>query len=237
MFPARIRSQVDEWCRKADTACSRCEENPPGCCSQIVAATSTEAIQIVYEKPRAVLRALDKILDAAPKELVAAGGESLRSIAQRVSTDAELKKRVSQIADQWWKARQPCVFLSSAGKCTVYSARPATCLTHYLAADGDPKLCAADILEELPYLDSTPTKLPMLAYSASTIASIGADRLEFALHAGLAVAVLDVLWWLHSRRRKVAPSRKQMVALLEHLPIIDLTYDSAVGEALLDTPE
>lgn len=164
-------------CAEYDVPCVGCKLD--GCCRQVVATTTFEAIVI-----------LDELRKARRHDLLATlidQGEAILPDWQAAAPDPIALEGVST---KWFG--QLCA-LHEGGRCSIYKVRPATCALYYIV--GDPSLCGPPAGKIVPSADSTTAQAYVMMLDHSFCSQIGIEPFP-PMPLGMAVGyALQLLGW------------------------------------------
>jgi hypothetical protein len=113
----------------------------------------------------------------------------------------EGKPKIGALIASWSEKRLPCPFLTPAGKCAVYDARPYTCASR--AAASPPELCHGDAGHE-PMEGMAPAVSGAIMQRQVSIAH--ASGMPNQIFGGLASAVVGVANFLE--RKSTEPEKR-----------------------------
>lgn len=110
--------------------CAGCAGRAPGCCYQAIGVSTVEAALIVVAYPSLVRDRMPALLERARLERQVIGEAAEGGTEGQRPGRAAIRKLVRESdkgASRWFAQRLPCVFLTAAGKCAIYDARPLNC--------------------------------------------------------------------------------------------------------------
>jgi Fe-S-cluster containining protein len=113
-----------------------CTRGCSACCRQFVSCTLPEATAILARYADVVDELRPRLREEVDAFLsvVASAGITEETVPGTTVRDV--------LAGLWWQEHRACAFLSEAGDCRIYEARPAACRTYLVKSD--PALCAGE---------------------------------------------------------------------------------------------